>query len=134
VILVTPLYAAILALLFVALSIRTIRLRRRLKVAIGAGETSILSRAVRVHGNFIEYTPIALLLMLLMELSLTSGLFVHTLGLLLLTGRMLHAYGVSQVSENYRYRVAGMALTFTVIVTCSVVLLAIYTPLRGILT
>jgi len=38
----------------------------------------------------------------------------------------VHAYGVSQVSENYRYRTIGMALTFTVIISASVGILLVY--------
>ena len=123
---VTPLYAASIALLFVALSIRTLRLRRRFQVAIGPGEEPLLIRAMRVHANFAEYAPIALLLMLFVELLTRNATLVHALGVLLLAGRALHAYGVSQVRENFRYRVSGMALTFTVIISAAVILLAIY--------
>jgi uncharacterized membrane protein YecN with MAPEG domain len=42
----------------------------------------------------------------------------------LLIGRLLHACGISQIEENNRYRVAGMALTFTTIVSASLVLIA----------
>jgi uncharacterized protein len=30
-----------------------------------------------------------------------------------LTARVLHAYGVSQSPENFRFRVSGMAMTFS---------------------
>ena len=54
---ITPLYAAIIALIFVVLSFRTLLLRRRLGIAIGTGENPILTRAIRVHSNFAEYVP-----------------------------------------------------------------------------
>lgn len=123
---VTPFYAALIALLFVVLSIRTLRLRHRFKVAIGPGEDPLLARAMRVHANFAEYVPIALLLMLFVEMAARNQVLVHALGVLLIAGRSLHAYGVSQVRENYRFRVSGMALTFTVIITAAITLLAIY--------
>ncbi len=123
---VTPFYAAVIGLLFVVLSIRTLRLRRRFRVAIGPGEEPLLVRAMRVHANFAEYVPIALLLMLFVELVARNDTLVHALGVLLIAGRGLHAYGVSQVEENYRYRVSGMALTFTVIITAAAILLAVY--------
>ena len=123
---VTPFYAALIALLFVALSIRTLRLRHRFKVAIGPGEEPMLERAMRVHANFAEYVPIALLLVLFVELTTRNEILVHALGVLLIAGRSLHAYGVSQVRENFRYRVSGMALTFTVIITAAVTLLVVY--------
>ena len=122
----TPLYAALIGLVFTMLSVRTLRLRRRLGVAIGLGEEPILLKAVRAHGNFAEYVPIALLLMMFTELRTDGTLLIHVLGALLLVGRLTHAYGISQLKENYRFRVAGMAMTFTVIIACSLRLLATY--------
>ena len=66
---VTPLYAALLGCLLVYLSIRVIRLRRRFKVAIGAGGEAAIERAARVQANFSEYVPIGLILLLLAEAS-----------------------------------------------------------------
>jgi len=122
----TPLYAALIGLVFTMLSVRTLRLRRRLGVAIGPGEEPVLLKAVRAHGNFAEYVPIALLLMIFTELRTDGTLLIHVLGALLLVGRLTHAYGISQLKENYRFRVAGMAMTFTVIIACSLRLLATY--------
>lgn len=116
---VTPLYAALLALIFVALSIRTIRLRRRYRVGVGDGNHAELQRAARVHANFAEYVPLALLLIYFVETGGGPQWLIHALSFALLCGRLLHAWGVSQVRENYRYRTIGMALTFSVIIlTC----------------
>lgn len=120
---VTPVYAALLALVFVALSIRTIRLRRRYRVGVGDGNHAGLQRAARVHANFAEYVPLALLLVYFAESGGAPPLLIHTLAIALLCGRLLHAWGVSQTSENYRYRVCGMALTFSVIITACLFLL-----------
>ena len=114
---VTGYYVAAAALLYVYLSVRTLRLRRRFQVAIGPGEDPLLARAVRAHGNFSEYAPIALLLLFFLEVTTSAYWLVHTLGSVLLLGRLSHAYGVSQVKENYFFRVAGMALTFTAILS-----------------
>ena len=55
---IIPIYAALLALLFLALSVRTLRLRRRLNISVGdAGNTKML-RAMRAHANFAEYVPL----------------------------------------------------------------------------
>jgi hypothetical protein len=121
--LIVGLYAAILALLFVALSVRTLRLRRRLQIAIGDGHDKAMLRAMRVHANFAEYTPLALLLIYFVEVSAAAPLLVHVLGSCLLVGRGAHAYGVSQPKEDYRFRVAGMAMTFTTYLGCAAYLL-----------
>lgn len=124
--LATPLYAAVFALLLFALSFRTLRLRRRYKVAIGASKEPALARAMRVQANFCEYVPLTVLLVFFLEtLTATSG-WIHALFLILLSGRVLHAYGVSQVEENYGYRVLGMTMTFTVMLTAACSILFIY--------
>ena len=120
---VTPLYAALLGLMFIALSIRTIRLRRRYRVAIGDGRKALLQRAMRVNANFAEYVPLALLLIYFVELHDGPRLHIHLLGLALISGRLLHAWGVSQEQENFSYRTAGMALTFGVILIACVLIL-----------
>lgn len=48
---------------------------------------------------------------------------IHGLFIALILGRLIHAYGVSQVEENYRFRVCGMILTFMPILTVSLALI-----------
>lgn len=110
---ITPLYGAILALVFITLSIRTIILRGRHEVALGHGNAEELLRAIRVHGNFAEYVPLALLLIWMLESIGGSIWLIHGLAILLLTGRLIHAYGVMQTDENLKFRVVGMVMTFT---------------------
>ena len=113
---ITPMYGAVLAILFVALSVRTLRLRRRTRIAVGDGGNVELMRAMRVHANFAEYVPVTLLLIYMLESMTGISLLVHGLCVCLVAGRISHAYGVSQVSENFRYRVFGMSMTFTALV------------------
>ena len=124
--LVTPIYAAISGFVFVALSVRTRLLRRRLGVGIGDGDQLILKRAVRVHSNYAEYVPLSLILLYFLENQVRTSLLIHVLCSALLIGQITHAFGVSQVKENYRYRVSGMALTFTVIISASLGLMIGY--------
>lgn len=124
------LYAALLALLFVALSVRTLLMRRNLRIAIGdAGNQSML-RAMRVHSNFAEYVPISLLLIFFVEVSGANSLLIHALGVSVFAGRISHAFGVSQINEQYAFRVLGMALTFTPIIVAAVGLLFVYVSQR----
>jgi uncharacterized membrane protein YecN with MAPEG domain len=119
------LYAALLALLFVALSIRTLLMRRRLQIAIGDAGNQGMLRAMRVHSNFAEYVPLSLLLLFLVEASGANPLFLHALGASILAGRISHAFGVSQIKEQYVFRVLGMALTLTPIIIAAVRLLLV---------
>jgi hypothetical protein len=125
--LITPIYAAVFGLVFVVLSVRTLLLRRRLGIAIGDGDQPMLARAVRVHSNFAEYVPLSLILIYFLETQIGASPWIHVLCGAFLLGRITHAFGVSQVKENYRYRVIGMALTFTVIICASVGLMLDYT-------
>ena len=118
---VTPLYAGLLALLFLYLSFCVIRLRRTVLVGVGDGGDERLQRAIRVHGNFAEYVPFALLLIGMAELDGIGGVWVHILGAMLLAGRALHAYGVSKPKEDLRIRIAGMVMTFSVLLVGAIV-------------
>jgi hypothetical protein len=123
---ILPFYAALLALMFVVLSIRIIRLRQGLKVALGDAGNAQLQRAIRVQSNFAEYVPFALLLIFLVEGQSASTWLVNLLGMGLLLGRLLHAYGVSQTRENLRFRVCGMVITFLTLLLSAAYLLSGY--------
>lgn len=112
---ITALYAAILGLLLIALSARCARLRGKTHIGIGYEGSDELSRAVRVHGNFIEYVPIAVTLMALVELNGGPSLLVHGLGLALVIGRLLHAWGLSGSVGVSVGRVAGTIATWATI-------------------
>ena len=116
---IVPIYAAILAILFFALSIRVISLRRSSKLPLGFQGDMALERRVRVQGNFSEYVPLALLLMAFVELRGSTPWLLHAMGVVLIAGRLSHAYGVSQIKESFAFRVSGMAMTFTVILTAA---------------
>ncbi|RDL45363.1 glutathione metabolism protein [Marinomonas piezotolerans] len=111
---ITPIYAALLALLYVFLSARIIKLRVKYQVGIGDGDHPLLQRAIRVQANFGEYVPFALLLLWMYESMNGAPMLVLILGALLCVGRLLHAYGVSQKNETLTFRQAGMVITFSV--------------------
>lgn len=121
---IVPVYAALLGLLFVALSLAVVKQRRVGRVAIGVSDDRALERRVRVHGNFAEYTPLALLLLAMAEWRGAPGLLLHLLCLTLLIGRASHAWGVSHTDEDFRFRTAGMIATFLTIIVTALTLLA----------
>jgi uncharacterized membrane protein YecN with MAPEG domain len=120
---ITPCYAAVLALLFVLLSARVISARRTSRVVLGSGDDPGLERRVRVHGNFAEYVPLALLLLGMAELRGAGPILLHGLGLTLVGARVLHALGLSRTPEDLRLRTVGMAGTFTVLTVTALLLL-----------
>jgi hypothetical protein len=120
---ITALYAALLALLFLALSVLVIRQRLKAKVALGLGKAEGLLRASRAHGNFAEYVPILLVLLLLLELGGSRPWLLHALGAAILLGRVLHASGISRSPERLVLRQAGMLLTFVPLAVAALALL-----------
>lgn len=115
----TPVYAGLLTLLFVFLSLRVISMRHEARVGFGDGGNRVLLRRLRVHANFAEYVPLCLLLMALVEIQNGPAWVIHLTGLLLLAGRSVHAYGVSREPEVSKLRVIGMAVTFTALITAA---------------
>jgi uncharacterized protein len=121
---IVPAYAALLALLFIYLAVRVMQARGRAGVSIGTGGDRPLERRMRVHANFAEYTPIALILLALMEIEGSAAWYLHLLCLSLLAGRIAHAYGVSREPDVHAARGAGMVLTFVAIILPALTLLA----------
>ncbi len=121
---ITPFYAALLGLMLVALSVRVIGQRRRAKAALGDKGDKLLQRAIRAHANFVEYTPMALLLIALAEWQGGPGWLVHILAAALVIGRALHAWGISQEPERFIFRQAGMMLTFGVLIVAALACMA----------
>lgn len=122
----TGLYAALLALLYAALALRVVRLRIALKQPLGDGGHARLQRAVRVHAHFAEYVPLALLLLLLLELARLPAALLHGYGLLLLASRMAHAIGVGRAPEHLGWRLAAMLITCNLLAGGAVLLLVVW--------
>lgn len=105
---VTLIYAGVLGLLavFLANLVLYVRLRARKQPAWRADAT------VRVQANFVENVPLALVLMLLLELSGTAPQVLHALGATLVFFRLAHAWGMSR-NEGANYpRLIGAQGTF----------------------
>jgi uncharacterized membrane protein YecN with MAPEG domain len=128
ILMVTPLYAGLLALLFIAMAWRVVRLRQSSRTAFGDGGSVDLLRVIRGHGNFAEYVPLALLLLALLELGRMSIYVLHALGLALLIARVMHAAALS-FGNRFKWRVRGAGLTFAVIVVEAV--LCLYVAVHG---
>jgi uncharacterized membrane protein YecN with MAPEG domain len=108
---ITGIYAALATLLIVYLAFRVIQRRQSARVGIGDGGDAELAKRIRVHGNAIEYLSIGLLLLLLVEMNQTQSWLVHVFGIVLLIGRVLHAFGLSRSSGPSAGRIGGMLLT-----------------------
>lgn len=109
------LFAGVHVLLLLAFSAQVSRLRGRAKMGLGAGDNADLARWIRVQGNFVEYVPIALLLLALLEIAGAPRAWLLAGGSMLLIGRLLHAWGLSRHAGVSIGRFVGTALTWAML-------------------
>ncbi|CAA9892205.1 Inner membrane protein YecN [Candidatus Methylobacter favarea] len=128
---ISSFYAALSALLIVWLSLRVIKLRRAKKVRFGDGGEPKLQVAIRAQANATEYIPVALILLILLELDGGHLALVHSGGIAMLVGRIVHARGL--LTGSLRYRVLGMQITLFTVIGLAVANLAyaLYKGLHG---
>lgn len=118
---ITTLTASFISFLFIIISLKIIKLRHRYKVSIGSSGNEQLEMTIRAHGNFAEYVPIALLLMLCAEANQTNVMVLCILAFSLILGRFFHAYAFVFNKSHFKFRVSGMILTFSTIIFLAVV-------------
>lgn len=111
----TPIYAGLLALLLLALSLDVIQTRRQERVSVGDGANKRLIKKMRVQANCAEYAPMGLILLALAEFQGAPLWVVHGLGLMLLVGRLCHAIGFSSTPQIIPLRQSGVGLTVLMI-------------------
>lgn len=120
---VTPLIACLLAALYIVLSARVINQRRVSKVSLGDGNDKALLKRLRVHGNFAEYVPFALVLLLIAELQGAAAWMLYLCGAMLVAGRIGHAIGTGRTPQIPALRTLGMGLTLGAIITTALTIL-----------
>jgi uncharacterized membrane protein YecN with MAPEG domain len=120
---ITGIYVALGTLLVLILAARVSLGRHGSRVGIGDGGDHELIKRIRAHANALENLPLALLLLLMLELNQTQPLWLHVFGCVLMVGRVLHAIGLSRTSGTSFGRMAGMALTWGVMLVMAVLLL-----------
>lgn len=108
---ITASYAAVLALLYVLMTAYVIRARVKTQVNIGDGGNPDMLLAMRRHANMTEYVPFALILMGFAEVLGLGSVWLHTAGVALVGGRILHPLGMHSAEGNIGPRVAGTLAT-----------------------
>ncbi len=123
---ITALYAALSGFLIIALAANVVRLRLAKKVSLGDGGHKDVSRAIRAHGNTIEYIPLALILMALLEINGGGSTALHLSGTLLVGARPLYSYAmlIPRSSANLA-RQLGVVTSWLVILGAGIQLLVV---------
>ena len=111
-------YAGMLGLLLTALSFNVMYHWVRVT---GKGRESdlVMRRAERVLASFVEYAPMTIILLALIELRGAPVFAVHLLGALAVVARVLHAVGSNQIKGAGLMRFMGAQLTFLVVMVLS---------------
>ncbi len=112
---ITALYAGLLAIWLVVLSFRVISGRWAGGISIGVGDDPMFERRVRAQANLIEYAPLALICLALLENAGVPPYLLHGLGLILLLGRVAHGMALSFNIGGRPARAGGAAATFAVL-------------------
>lgn len=110
---ITPFYIALLGILFLPFTLRVVLYQVKNNISIGDGQDDELIKRNRGQGNFIETVPLAVMLILLMELLGASSTWLHALGVLLVGGRLLHYLGITGLGP-FICRPIGMFATLSI--------------------
>lgn len=112
---ITLFYAGLLGILYLYLAGRVGRYRGVSKITFGTGDDAEMVLRMRVQANFVEYVPLALLIMGLLESLSVSRFGLHAMGISLAVGRLLHAWGLSRGPVPNLPRSIGAGLTMLVL-------------------
>ena len=110
---ITSLYASLIAIILIILSIRVIAVRGNPMFKFFTFEpddNNTLDRVIRGHSNLIEYAPLFLILLFFFEKEFNS-VYVHAYGLIFIIGRLMHGFCFAFTKQNMFLRVGGTVLT-----------------------
>ena len=112
---ITALYAGLNALIALFLAYRVTQFRRKREIAFGDGDDPDLKQAIRAQANNVEYVPMALILLLILEIMGAWALALHLAGAVLTIGRIAHGWGLSTSPGATPGRLLGILATWVVI-------------------
>ncbi len=106
------LYAGVNILLLLVLAVLVIMGRQKHKIVLGDAGNADFNRALRAHANAAEYIPAGLVGIVTLALfdPATPVWLIHSAGISLTAGRILHAIGLHTGALNAG-RMLGMTLT-----------------------
>ncbi|MBS3848962.1 MAPEG family protein [Devosia sp. BSSL-BM10] len=125
----TTLYALPLTMIWFALWVNVSRHRAALSCSIGDADDKNLLQVIRRHGNFIEWVPFVLLLMVLAEAQGADAQWLHAAGILLVLGRIVHPFGLAIHNAGHPLRYLGNGSNMLAVLILLIPLVRIVTGL-----
>ena len=121
---ITSMYAAVLGIILLLLSIRVVAvIRAKGSVLYGDGNNPDFTPVLRGQQNFIEYVPMILILMAFAEAGGSSANWIHGMGATLVIARVIHPFGLTRIAGVNPLRFIGTNLTWIVLLVASVLIL-----------
>ena len=121
---VSILFTIIFIIFYLVLTIITIRARKSARVEYGDGFNKELTKAIRAHGNFFEFTVFFIISSFLLEILDAGQIYVLFVNIVFLIARISHAY--SMLKEKILFRVIGMMATLICYAINCIYLLYLY--------
>jgi uncharacterized membrane protein YecN with MAPEG domain len=121
---ISILFTVIFIIFYLVLTIITIKARRVALVEYGDGLNKDLTKAIRAHGNFFEFTVFFIISSFLLEVLDGALIYIFLVNIIFFLGRISHAY--SMFKEKLLFRVIGMTATLTCYVFNCIYLLYLY--------
>ncbi len=112
----TGLYASILGIIILWLSLNVVKFRRGKRVEIGDGGDAIGIRHIRAQQNAVEYVPIALILFAVCEINGGNPIILHIIGVALVFARLIHPGGLTKGKGPTFGRFYGTLITWLAII------------------
>ncbi len=117
---VTALYAGLLGLISSGIAIAVGRARSASGVSIGDGGNLEVIAAMRRHANFVEFVPITLIIIGLLELNGVGSIAIHALGGGLVVARLCHAIGYRADESLKIFRAVGAIGSMLILLVASI--------------
>lgn len=107
--------AAAAAIINIWLSMRIGRLRHAEKVIHGDGGNELLQRRIRAQLNFIENTPLVLILIAAIELTAKGGTWLAVVGAIYMLARLAHLIGMDNANPNAPRTIGALVTMLTLL-------------------
>lgn len=128
---ITLTIAAAAALLNLWLMMRCGKARMANKVSIGDGGDEFVIRRMRAHANFIESTPIVLILIAALEISGGTSTWLWAVGITYIVGRIAHGFGMDGGSLEKGRMIGTLITMLTLLGLAAMALISVYSKLGG---